>query len=119
MALAERKEGDAAQLKRVMDFNRALEQDVHEQLETMRRNNEALFAHNSQLDNTLGKHLIVDSRGRHKDQYNRRRLREGRGIIDAEEVPLRKPGEDNADADPVPVPRKKEDEGGGKRFSIY
>lgn len=119
MALAERKEGDAAQLKRVMDFNRALEQDVHEQLETMRRNNEALFAHNSQLDNTLGKHLIVDSRGRHKDQYNRRRLREGRGIIDAEEVPSGKPGEDNADADPVPVPRKKEDEGGGKRFSIY
>lgn len=110
MALAERTEGDAEQLKRVMDFNRALEDDIEEQLERMHRNNEALFSHNSQLDNTLGKHLLIDSRGQHKDRYNQRRLKSG--TVDTE-------AEEEEEIIPVAVPRKKEDEGGGKRFSIY
>ena len=110
MALAERTEGDAEQLKRVMDFNRALEDDIEEQLDRMHRNNEELFAHNSQLDNTLGKHLLIDSRGQHKDRYNQRRLKSG--TVDTE-------AEEEEEIIPVAVPRKKEDEGGGKRFSIY
>ena len=110
MALAERTEGDAEQLKRVMDFNRALEDDIEEQLDRMHRNNEALFSHNSQLDNTLGKHLLIDSRGQHKDRYNQRRLKSG--TVDTE-------AEEEEEIIPVAVPRKKEDEGGGKRFSIY
>ena len=109
MALAERTEGDAEQLKRVMDFNRALEDDIEEQLDRMHRNNEELFAHNSQLDNTLGKHLLIDSRGQHKDRYNQRRLKSGAVEAESEEEEIV----------PVAVPRKKEDEGGGKRFSIY
>lgn len=109
MALAERTDGDAAQLKRVMDFNRALEDDIEEQLDRMHRNNEALFAHNSQLDNTLGKHLLIDSRGQHKDQYNRRRLKSSTVDTDTEDEEIV----------PVAVPRKKEDEGKGKRFDIY
>ena len=110
MALAERTEGDAEQLKRVMDFNRALENDIEEQLDRMHRNNEELFSHNSQLDNTLGKHLLIDSRGQHKDRYNQRRLKSGTADTEAEE---------EEEIVPVAVPRKKEDEGGGKRFSIY
>lgn len=110
MALAERTEGDAEQLKRVMDFNRALEDDIEEQLDRMHRNNEELFAHNSQLDNTLGKHLLIDSRGQHKDRYNQRRLKSGTMDTEAEE---------EEEIIPVAVPHKKEDEGGGKRFSIY
>lgn len=109
MALAERTDGDAEQLKRVMDFNRALEDDIEEQLDRMHRNNEALFAHNSQLDNTLGKHLLIDSRGQHKDQYNRRRLKSSTVDTDTEDEEIV----------PVAVPRKKEDEGKGKRFDIY
>lgn len=109
MALAERTEGDAEQLKRVMDFNRTLEDDIEEQLERMHRNNEALFSHNSQLDNTLGKHLLIDSRGQHKDQYNRRRLKSSTVDTDTEDEEIV----------PVAVPRKKEDEGKGKRFDIY
>lgn len=109
MALAERTDGDAEQLKRVMDFNRALEDDIGEQLDRMHRNNEALFAHNSQLDNTLGKHLLIDSRGQHKDQYNRRRLKSSTVDTDTEDEEIV----------PVAVPRKKEDEGKGKRFDIY
>ena len=108
MALAERTEGDAEQLKRVMDFNRTLEDDIEEQLDRMHRNNEELFAHNSQLDNTLGKHLLIDSRGQHKDRYNQRRLKSDTADTEEEEEIV-----------PVAVPRKKEDEGGGKRFSIY
>lgn len=110
MALAERTEGDAEQLKRVMDFNRALEDGIEEQLDRMHRNNEELFAHNSQLDNTLGKHLLIDSRGQHKDRYNQRRLKSGTMDTEAEE---------EEEIIPVAVPHKKEDEGGGKRFSIY
>ena len=109
MALAERTDGDAEQLKRVMDFNRTLEDDIEEQLDRMHRNNEELFAHNSQLDNTLGKHLLIDSRGQHKDQYNRRRLKSGTADTDTEDEEIV----------PVAVPRKKEDEGKGKRFDIY
>ncbi len=61
MALAERTEGDAAELKRVMDFNRRKEQELTDEMNGYRQT-----AYDMIGDTTLGKLLITDSRGQHK-----------------------------------------------------
>ena len=74
MALVERTEGDGAQLARVQQFNTQLEGHIKGQLAIAGERVELLFAHNPQLDNTLARALLCDSRGQHKDQRNARRL---------------------------------------------
>lgn len=74
MALVERTEGDGAQLARVQQFNTQLEGHIKGQLAIAGERVEQLFAHNPQLDNTLARALLCDSRGQHKDQRNARRL---------------------------------------------
>lgn len=66
MALSERSEGDAEQLKRVNDYNRQLLEWQKEEICRADELTRRVFAHNSQLDNTLGKTLLTDSRGQHK-----------------------------------------------------
>lgn len=66
MALSERSEGDAEQLKRVNDYNRELLEWQKKEICEADRLTREIFAHNSRLDNTLGKHLLTDSRGQHK-----------------------------------------------------
>jgi len=73
MALDDRNEADAGQLKRVSDYNkRAIEYITNEREENALLL-ENLFE-NPLLNDTLAKHLIVDSRGQHKDQKSRQRL---------------------------------------------
>lgn len=74
MALVERTEGDAAELARVKQYNAQLEGHVKERLAVAGKRVEELFAHNPQLDNTLARAVLCDSRGQHKDQRNARRL---------------------------------------------
>ncbi|WP_418660367.1 hypothetical protein [Alistipes putredinis] len=74
MALVERTEGDGAELARVQQFNTQLEGHIKGQLAIAGERVEQLFAHNPQLDNTLARALLCDSRGQHKDQRNARRL---------------------------------------------
>lgn len=74
MALVERTEGDAAELARVKQYNTQLEGHVKGQLAIAGKRVEQLFAHNPQLDNTLARAVLCDSRGQHKDQRNARRL---------------------------------------------
>ncbi len=74
MALAERTEGDAKALKRVNDFNKRLEEDVTERLAVAYERTEKLIADNPQLDNILGRLLIVDSKGQHKLPKAEKRL---------------------------------------------
>ena len=74
MALSERQPGDAEQLARVNQFNKDLTEHIKEQICIADRQTREIFAHNSQLDNTLGKHLIVDSLGQHKSEKARKRL---------------------------------------------
>lgn len=72
MALADRKENDAEQLQKVADYNKK----VVEYITTSREENyntlEELFETPS-LNDTLAKHLIIDSQGQHKNQRNKPR----------------------------------------------
>lgn len=75
MALIERKEGDYEQLQRVMNFNRAQEQRIAGQIGTYTQHAAALLdKHTKELD-TLQKLMICDSKGQHKNQRNKERLR--------------------------------------------
>lgn len=76
MALADRKEGDGRELQRVFDYNEDLKKHVTEVLcnaqarfQTMLRDMQA-----GQIDETLSKLMITDSRGQHKNQRNARRI---------------------------------------------
>lgn len=61
MALADRKEGDARELQRVMDFNRRKEQELMDELTPMEDRARELLE-----QTTLSKLLITNSRGQHK-----------------------------------------------------
>lgn len=75
MALADRKEGDAGQLQKVMDFNNRLEQHVSDRIALDYRRTEQLIAATPALRGSIEERLlIVDSRGQHKNQRNRKRL---------------------------------------------
>ena len=74
MALVERTEGDAAQLARIQQHNRQLEGYIKGEIAVAGAHVDQLFTHNPQLDNTLARTLLCDSRGQHKDQRNARRL---------------------------------------------
>lgn len=73
MALAERKEGDAAQLERVHDFNKQLETKLTEQLALSHKKVEQLFNDNPQLDVST-RLLLCDSKGQNKNNKQTRRL---------------------------------------------
>ncbi|MDQ8012009.1 MAG: hypothetical protein REI96_06155 [Flavobacterium nitrogenifigens] len=73
MALDERRIDDSYQLKRVSDFNK----NTIEYITNARQNNAEILENLFEtpvLSDTLAKHLIVDSRGQHKDQKSRQRL---------------------------------------------
>lgn len=70
MALAERKEGDAAQLQKVYDFNERLEQHIMDRVALAYEKAEPVMLQN----NILNRLLICDSDGQHKLPKARRRL---------------------------------------------
>lgn len=119
MALADRKDGDAEQLHRVFDFNRKLEEHVTARASSADETVMAIFSKNSELDNTLGKHIITDSRGQHKNQVSRKRLAEAKAI--AQDVEFT---EDDIDfgapvLQPIPLARHENDDEEFNRFEIY
>jgi hypothetical protein len=75
MALAERKEGDSAELQRIHFFNK---NELMTYITEFRAHTgdtvRALFSDNPQLNDTLTKHLLADSRGQHKDRLNCERM---------------------------------------------
>ena len=73
MALADRKEGDALQLARINQFNKAIKTEIANQLGEAHDKVIDLFNDNPQIDETLSKLILVDSRGQHKNQRNRLR----------------------------------------------
>lgn len=73
MALADRKEGDAEQLRRVLDFNRRQEDRIGDALAGYIETAAGLLEHNKELA-TLQKLMITDSNGQHKNQRNAARL---------------------------------------------
>lgn len=81
MALQDRKEGDAEELQRVFDFNEKVEMEVKETLIEAHRTTEKLITGHSEMKSLLGRLLIVDSRGNHKDRRS-----EALEEVDFEEV---------------------------------
>lgn len=73
MALADRKEGDAAQLERVQTFNKQLETNLTKQLAISHKKVEQLFSDNPQLDVST-RLLLCDSKGQNKNNKQTRRL---------------------------------------------
>lgn len=74
MALIERTEGDYEQLKRVLDFNRQQEERIALTMGEHTDNMLQLMESHKELD-TLQKLMICDSKGQHKNQRNRERLK--------------------------------------------
>ncbi len=75
MALAERNEGDALKLQEVKGYNN----DVMQYITGERQQNADLLQElfqRPQLEDTLAKLILVDSRGQHKDRRNDNRLAE-------------------------------------------
>jgi hypothetical protein len=69
MALADRKEGDGAELQRVNNFNAHLENKVVDfNGHNYEKVNEVMA--DERLNDTLAKMLLTDSRGQHKDRRN-------------------------------------------------
>lgn len=72
MALAQRSDDDAVALQRIKDHNKQTTSYI---IGERQKNHEKLLPlwDNPLLDDTLAKHLLVDSRGQHKDQRNKPR----------------------------------------------
>ncbi len=74
MALDDRKENDAEQYDRINKYNENAIKHIVKERQENGLLIENLFK-NPLLNDTLAKHLLVDSRGQHKDQRNRERLK--------------------------------------------
>ncbi|MDR3132546.1 MAG: hypothetical protein LBU42_00785 [Prevotellaceae bacterium] len=86
MALRERKDGDAEALTEVTRFNRMLEASITERRAAAGEAVRQLVEENPQLNNTLTKLLLVDSRGQHKDARNAVRRRKQVEEVTAEDL---------------------------------
>lgn len=75
MALAERKDGDMKALQDVFDYNKLLESHVIEQRAISGKATRELFEAHPELNDTLAKMVLIDSRGQHKDERNNQRRR--------------------------------------------
>ncbi|WP_312394703.1 hypothetical protein [Chryseobacterium sp.] len=90
MALYDRKDGDAEELAKIRNFNKEAKTIVLEtQAEDSKIVNQ-MFIQNPELDSTLAKMLIVDSKGQHKDQRNAKRLENGRKLLEKQNKKIEK-----------------------------
>lgn len=71
MDLKGRKEGDLEELKRIQDFNDREERMIIEQRAESGAVVRQLFEDRPELNDTLAKFVLCDSRGQHKDERNR------------------------------------------------
>ena len=91
MAIADQKENDVEQLKKVRDHNKSVVQYITEARSENANIIDQFFSDNPKLNDTLGKMLLVDSRGQHKDQRNKQRL--GEKVLIKQEIALEKQAE--------------------------
>ena len=73
MALADRKENDSYELKRVWDFNKETMEGLVDEYSDNARILDP-FLEQASLNDTLAKHLLTDSLGQHKNHKSRERL---------------------------------------------
>ena len=97
MALADRKPGDAEQLQRVRDYNKALEARTAERMGAAYRRTEQIIAGTPALRGSIEDRLLItDSRGQHKDRRSEKRLTAADIAaldVEAVEVPIYQPGD--------------------------
>ena len=75
MALADRKEGDAEELKKVRDFNRKMESQIAERLSQAYETTRDIIIGTPALRGGVEEKLLIpDSRGQHKDRRSEKRL---------------------------------------------
>lgn len=75
MALADRREGDAAQLERVRNYNKQLESHTAERMALAYRTTQQLIESTPALRGSIEDRLLItDSRGQHKDRRSQKRL---------------------------------------------
>jgi hypothetical protein len=86
MALRERKDGDAEVLTEVVRFNKMLEAAITERRSESFEHVQELVNEHPQLNETLTKLLLVDSRGQHKDERNAGQRRKQVATITAEDL---------------------------------
>ena len=93
MALADRKEGDALQLERVRDYNRALTDHTSEMFLQISEHARPLISgmaaealESPDARNVLAKELLTDSRGQHKSRRAGERRRLAAAAADAEDI---------------------------------
>lgn len=79
MALRERQEGDAEQLRRISDFNDNAVAYITDFRAATGDTVQELFEHNPQLHGTLARLMLADSKGQHKNRRYVERGQSGRG----------------------------------------
>lgn len=93
MALADRSENDALELQKVRGFNTDVMQFITDQRHDNATILDSMFRR-PELDNTLAKLLIVDSKGSHKDHKSNHRLNErAKEILETSELKIQKQDE--------------------------
>lgn len=86
MALYDRKEGDSEELARIGNFNKATKEMIIDSVAEDSTIVNQMFIQNPELNDTLAKMLLVDSKGQHKDQRNAKRLEPAKKIIAKQEA---------------------------------
>ncbi len=74
MAIYDQREGDGAKLQQVRNFNKEIKAEILDLQAEDARNVNSLFTDYKELDGSLVKSLLTDSRGQHKDRKNARRI---------------------------------------------
>ncbi|RQO37921.1 hypothetical protein DBR39_13615 [Chryseobacterium sp. KBW03] len=109
MALYDLKEGDSEERTKVKNFNKDLKTLVLETQAEDSKKVSQMFIQNPELDNTLAKMLIVDSRGQHKDQRNAKRLNNGKKLLEKQDKKQRLTEQRNWDDEQMDYLNKKMD----------
>lgn len=95
MALAERQDGDALQLQGVKEYNNSILEYITDEVHNRAELTEGLFKR-PELNDTLAKLLLVDSRGQHKDRKSEKRLGEkAKQLLEVQAVTENKEKESN------------------------
>lgn len=73
-ALYDRKDGDAAELAKVTQFNKQLKAEIMERANANQQLVDGVMLELPQLNDTLSKMILTDSLGQHKDQKSKERI---------------------------------------------
>lgn len=81
MAIYDHTEGDGAKLAQVRNFNKEIKAEILEVQAEDAKVIDHLFSDHKELEGTLAKSLLTDSRGQHKDRKNAKRLQAAEKVV--------------------------------------